>query len=542
MSWGTLFQPSCKQVDEDVADRGATMTVFFSSKAGRQFVVLCSVAICIWFAGLFWHREIFQVIFLLPTRTAHAILLTQFVAGAASFVYSLLRIFEMRREMLLQEEQARRARWIATHDHLTQLPNRYALDEFDLSAPIETDDAELAQVATVFSIDLNGFKKVNDLVGHQGGDLLLCTVAKRLAAFAARSCVFRLGGDEFLVVARGLIEAREEKFATLMIQSLSQPIEIGSIWCQVGASVGYARWPQDGATLHDVCHRSDIALYQAKGKGGNLSLKFHDDMQQDVKKRAELEGKLRAAIEMDHIRPHYQPLIDLKTGAVCGFEALARWTCEDGSIVPPNVFIAIAEETGMITPLFEKLLSRACSEARQWPEDVSLAFNLSAVQMEDRMLASRILKVLDEAGLARNRLEVEITENALIQDPDLAEMVINDLHDAGVQIALDDFGTGYSSLAQLSRYRFDKLKIDRSFVKSESEHDSKHEKIIQAILNLSRGLNIKTTVEGIEENRQLAYFLGEGCDVGQGYLFGKAVPIEATLSFLQKRNMLLKSA
>ncbi len=518
------------------------MTVFFSSKAGRQFVGLCTIAICIWGAGLVWHRQIFEILFLLPPRTAHALLLTQFVAGAASFVYSLLRIIDMRREMLLQEEQARRARWIATHDHLTHLPNRYALDAFDMQTPFQDDQVEPLQVATVFSIDLNGFKKVNDLVGHQGGDELLRAVAKRLEAFAARSCVFRLGGDEFLVIARGLPETKEPKFASLMIQSLSQPIEIGSMWCQVGASVGYARWPQDGDNLHDVCHRSDIALYQAKAKGGNLSLKFQDDMQQDVKKRAELEGKLRTAIEMDHIRPHYQPLINLKTGAVCGFEALARWTSDDGAVIPPNVFIAIAEETGMITPLFEKLLRRACSEARQWPDDVSLAFNLSAVQMEDRMLASRILKVLEDVGLARSRLEVEITENALIQDPDMAETIINELHDAGVQIALDDFGTGYSSLAQLSRYRFDKLKIDRSFVKSESEHDAKHEKIIQAILNLSRGLNIKTTVEGIEENRQLAYFLGEGCDVGQGYLFGKALPIEATIDFLEQRNRYLESA
>jgi diguanylate cyclase (GGDEF)-like protein len=444
--------------------------------------------------------------------------------------------------MLRQREHGIRAHWIATHDQLTQLPNRYAFEAFEVIEAAGNDEDHGVPTATIFSVDLDGFKKVNDLVGHHGGDRLLQEVSKRLSGFAAESCVFRFGGDEFIVVARGLAAHKDDKFAKLIIQCITRPIQIGTVWCQVGASVGYARWPEHGSALYDVCHKSDIALYEAKSIGVNITLMFQDDMQLKVTARAKLEGQLREAIEAHRIKPFYQPLIDLRSGDVCGFEALARWEHEDGTSVSPQVFISIAEETGLITPLFEQLLKTACEDATRWPEEVVLAFNLSAVQLEDRFLTSRILKILHEAALAPERLEVEITENALIVDPDLAASIIEDLHGAGIQIALDDFGTGYSSLAQLTRYRFDKIKIDKSFVKPSLDHDDRHEKIIQALLNLSRGLDIKTTVEGIEENGQLAYFLQKGCDIGQGHLFGKAMPLAETLVFLSNRGQILRSA
>ncbi|MDO9418593.1 putative bifunctional diguanylate cyclase/phosphodiesterase [Pararhizobium sp.] len=519
------------------------MPGFFESKAGKQLAALAVVGMVLWSAGFIWHVEIFEAFRDISGTSINVLFLTVLVGGLASFVYSLLRIFDLRKEMQHQQEQGRRAHWIATHDHLTRLSNRYAFDKFDIGKVARGGDDDGQQpTATVFSIDLDGFKKVNDLMGHQGGDILLQEVSKRLSAFAAESCVFRFGGDEFIVVARGLPPEKDQHFANLIIHSVSRSIKIGTIWSQVGASIGYARWPEQGEILKDVCNKSDIALYEAKSRGTHTALMFHEDMQQKVAARAQLEGQLRKAIEAGRIRPFYQPLIDLRTGDVCGFEALARWTADDGTPVSPQVFIAIAEETGLITPLFQQLLKNACQDAKLWPEHVSLSFNLSAVQMEDRLLTSRILKILDDAGLQPGRLEVEITENALIQDPDLAASIIEDLHTAGIRIALDDFGTGYSSLAQLARYRFDKIKIDKSFVKSGLDHDDKHEKIVQALLNLSRGLEIKTTVEGIEENGQLAYFVHEGCDIGQGYLFGKAMPFTETIEFLRSRDEVLRIA
>lgn len=518
------------------------MLDFFESKAGKQLAVLASGAALSWLAGFLWHRNIFGNLSTLDADTIDILFLTFIISGGASFIYSLLRILDLRKEMQRQAEQGKQAHWIATHDHLTRLPNRYALEKFEVAIPqIEAEDT-MAPTAAIFSIDLDGFKKVNDLVGHHGGDKLLQEVSKRLSALADGSSVFRLGGDEFLVIARGLMPQKEEKFAKLLIHAISRPIQVGTISCQVGASVGYARWPEQGRELEEVCHRSDIALYEAKSIGANTALRFCEEMQLKVTARAKLEGELRNAIAECQIAPFYQPLIDLRSGLVCGFEALARWITDDGTNVSPQLFIPIAEETGLMTPLFQQLLKRACEDAKSWPEHVSLSFNVSAIQMDDRLLASRILKILDGAAFPPCRLEVEITENALIRDPDLAASIIDDLHDAGIQIALDDFGTGYSSLAQLARYQFDKIKIDKSFVRSAHAHDDRHEKIVQALLIMSRGLDVKTTVEGIEEYAELAYFMREGCDIGQGYLFGKAMPFSETAPYLRDRQDALKTA
>ena len=518
------------------------MLDFFKNRAGKQLAVLMSGSTLLWIIGYVLHRTIFGSLSRFDADTIDILFLTFILLGGASFIYSLLRILDLRKEMQRQAEQGKRAHWIATHDHLTLLPNRYALEKFEIITSEMGDHDEKAPTATIFSIDLDGFKKVNDLVGHHGGDRLLQEVSKRLSALTDGSSVFRLGGDEFLIIARGLEPRKEEKFAKLLIHAISGPIQIGTIRCQVGASVGYARWPDQGSDLEDICHRSDIALYEAKSIGANTALRFCAEMQMKVTARAKLEGELRKAIADCEIKPFYQPLIDLRSGDVCGFEALARWIADDGKSVSPQVFIPIAEETGLMTSLFQQLLRKACEEAKHWPAHISLSFNVSAIQMDDRLLASRILKILDDVGFPPSRLEVEITENGLIRDPDLAASIIDDLHGAGIQIALDDFGTGYSSLAQLARYQFDKIKIDKSFVRSAHHHGDRHEKIVQALLIMSRGLDVKTTVEGIEEYAELAYFLREGCDIGQGYLFGKAMPFFETISYLRDRQNGLKTA
>jgi diguanylate cyclase (GGDEF)-like protein len=514
------------------------MGEFFQSRAGKQLLILLGVGVVLWILGFEFrfHRNLLQ--FVETFRSADAIILAVKIACAMSVIYSALRIYDLRKEMDLRTAAEARADWTATHDHLTKLPNRYAFER----AKISTERGEELDPASIalFSVDLDGFKKVNDLVGHKGGDALLVEVSRRLSAFADPSSVYRFGGDEFIIIARGLTLAKEAAFARMIIQAITRPIMIGSFVAEVGASIGYARLPDHGQTLEDVAHCSDVAMYEAKSTGPNHAFAFNPSMQDKAMEHARFETKLRSAIEAGVIKPHYQPLIDLRTGQICGFEALARWTDEDGQNIPPLSFIGVAEETGLITDLFKQLLAQACHDARFWPEDVILSFNVSPVQMEDRLLASRILKILEGAGLAPQRLEIEITENALIDDPDLAALIIDELHQAGVQIALDDFGTGYSSLAQLARYKFDKIKIDKSFVATYGG-DERQEKIIRAMLGLGRSLNIKTTAEGIEEHSQLSYLLSHGCDIGQGYIFGKAMPASEALQFLGERDAILSA-
>ncbi|RUM09132.1 putative bifunctional diguanylate cyclase/phosphodiesterase [Rhizobium chutanense] len=521
------------------------MPAFFQSRAGRQCVSIVVFGVTLWLLGTLLHFDDGLVTFMIGFSEygADKLVLALGIAGAMSFIYSVLRIADLRKEMDLRDAAQAKADWTATHDHLTKLPNRYAFERKLLSRPILDEEAEIedwARNVTIFSVDLDGFKKVNDLVGHKGGDGLLIEVAKRICALGNADCVYRFGGDEFIIVTFGLTAQREERFAKLLIQAVTRPILIDGFAVEVGASVGYDRWAEGAEPLEDAAHRADLAMYEAKSRGPNHSLVFEASMQDKVTERAALETRLRAAISKKAIKPFYQPLIDLKTGQLCGFEALARWIGDDGVNIPPPVFIDIAEETGMITALFEDLLAQACSDALDWPEHVTLSFNVSPVQMEDRLLASRILKVLSASRLPPQRLEVEITENALIQDPAVAAVVLDELHAAGIQIALDDFGTGYSSLAQLARYRFDKIKIDKSFVATYRD-DERQEKIVRAMLGLGRSLNIKTTAEGVEEHGQLAFLLQLGCDIGQGYLFGKAMPAAEASIFISDRNASLAS-
>lgn len=520
------------------------MKEFLRTRAGCQLLSVVCCGLLIWFVCQLLRSHFLYLAGVVSAEGAYIIVTSLMVGGSASFIYSVLRVLDMRAEMIARRRAFVRADYIATHDNLTRLPNRYGFERHLLS--VKTDDEEQSaagekpDTTTVFSIDLDGFKKVNDLLGHQGGDTLLKAVARRISALADHECVFRFGGDEFVVVAQGMPLDREELFAKLLIHAISRPVQIGTNQAEVGAAVGYARIPTHGNTLKEVCHQSDVALYEAKARGRNQFSAFRHEMQEKVSNRAILERELRRAIDERKIEPFFQPLIDLKTGRLCGFEALARWQREDKTSVAPDVFIPVAEETGLITDLFEQLLQKACRQAVSWPDPLTLSFNVSPIQIEDRLLVTRILRIIDEACLPASRLEIEITENALIGDPDLAASTLRQLQAAGIQVALDDFGTGYSSLSQLARFQFDKIKIDKSFV-SGSLANEKNAKIVDAILSLSRSLNLKTTVEGIEENRQLAYFLGQGCDIGQGYLFGKAMPGSDVVAFFSQFDQALRA-
>ncbi|WP_244471870.1 putative bifunctional diguanylate cyclase/phosphodiesterase [Rhizobium phaseoli] len=266
-------------------------------------------------------------------------------------------------------------------------------------------------------------------------------------------------------------------------------------------------------------------MYVAKKQGRNLVKPFVPSMQDELAKRIRTEGDLRAAIRKAEIVPYYQPLVDLKANKIIGFEALARWKTASGEFIPPSEFIPVAEEAGLIVELTDQLLRRACTDALSWPSELVLSFNLSPIQLSDRLLGLRILKILGDVGLPAHRVELEVTESAIIQDAVTARIVLDDLVNAGVKIALDDFGTGFSSLSQLSSYRFDKIKIDRSFVASFETND-KQDKVIKAIIALGAGLGVAITAEGIEEESQLQRLQDLGCDIGQGYLLGRPAPIE----------------
>jgi diguanylate cyclase (GGDEF)-like protein len=442
------------------------------------------------------------------------------IGGALGLIYSLFRVRDLSREIARRRTAEENVDWLACHDPLTDLPNRRYLDSVCKTvAPGRPGHRDL----TVFSIDLDGFKTVNDLLGHHAGDQVLKTVADRLRQVFPKEDIFRLGGDEFLVIADrhrlGDALAAGERIARL----IAKPISTDSAQADIGASVGFTHYPENAADLRDAISQSDCAMYKVKRQGRNGVMAFEASMQDDLQRRMKLEADLRLALRNNQITPYYQPCVDLRTRKVIGFEALARWERAPGEFIPPSEFIAVAEETGLIVELTDVLFRHACRDALQWPDDLVLSFNISPVQLSDRLLGLRLLRVIGEVGLAVNRVELEVTETALIKDDATAKLVLDGLTAAGIKIALDDFGTGFSSLSQLSNHRFDKIKIDKSFIDT-FESNEKQDKVVKAIIALGAGLGVKVTAEGIEQESQLTRLQALGCDIGQGYLLGHPAP------------------
>ena len=443
------------------------------------------------------------------------ILTTLSVAGFLGLLYSILRIKDLSREVRRRREAEANVEWAACHDILTGLPNRRLL----VAVAKQLSEQKGARYC-VFSIDLDGFKKSNDLFGHEHGDAVLKTVAERLRNILPEDHAFRIGGDEFLIIAEYTQNTDLGALCQRLIRAIGKPVTVNGATTEVGASIGYARYPEDTNDLKIANGYSDCAMYAAKKSGRNQHSAFVPSMQEDMIRRVKLEAELKAAIASRKIIPHYQPLVDLPTKRILGYEALARWEIAPGTFIPPCEFIPLAEEVGLITDLTDSLLRQACHDAMTWPTDTMLSFNISAAQLTDRLLGLRIMKILEETGLPVARLELEVTESALIQDPETAKMILEGLSAAGIMLALDDFGTGYSSLSQLSNFQFDKIKIDRSFIAS-FEQSEKQDKVIKAIVAMGTGLGVKVTAEGIEEEGQLRKLEALGCHIGQGYYFGR---------------------
>ncbi|MDA9505827.1 diguanylate cyclase [Bradyrhizobium sp. CCBAU 11386] len=412
---------------------------------------------------------------------------------------------------------------MALHDGLTNLANR-ALHRERLGDALENGNAAGKHVA-VLCIDLDLFKNVNDSFGHAMGDHLLEQVADRLRSrVAGNNLAARLGGDEFAVILTDDISPnRASDFAAELIRSLSAPYEIDGNQVVIGASVGIALSPGDGTSSEELMRNADMALYRAKEDGRGTHRFFEREMDYQAQRRRELELDLRRAFADSEFELHYQPLVDIASDKISGFEALLRWRHPEKGMISPAEFIPLAEEIGLIAPLGEWVLRDACNEAVKWPSEIKVAVNLSPAQFRSLHLVQVVISALANSGLAPKRLELEITESVFLAETEANLAILHQLRELGVSISLDDFGTGYSSLSYLRSFPFDKIKIDRSFVKDLAIR-SDCGAIVRAISGLGRSLNITTTAEGVETTEQLDWLRAEGCNEVQGFLFSAARP------------------
>ena len=446
------------------------------------------------------------------------------------------RMLEQEREIARRIAAESRAHELANTDALTGLANRRQFERVLKETVASPPGANGAHA--VLALDLNGFKRINDVYGHPIGDDVLVVVAQRLsAAMRDGDLLARLGGDEFAVIARHLAGAESATgIANRILKALESPIEVESTRHRVGTGIGVALVPEDGTNAEEILRKADIALYRAKaGKQSNARF-FEAEMDQHLRERESLERDLASAIEAGAVCPWYQPIVDLKTQQVIAFEVLARWTHPAFGDIPPDRFIPIAEDCGLIQQLSDYLLRRACTDALAWPDNVMLSFNISPAQLKEKTLGLRILSILGETGLSPRRLEIEITESAIVRDLDAAKTVLSALREAGVRVALDDFGTGYSSLYHLRNFKFDAIKIDRSFVGNMASEDESAA-IVRALTGLGHGLGMVITAEGIEQSGQRDALLKQGCERGQGFLFSRAVPAHETQGCLSQASV-----
>jgi diguanylate cyclase (GGDEF)-like protein/PAS domain S-box-containing protein len=426
---------------------------------------------------------------------------------------------------------------MAHHDGLTNLPNREFYQE-RLRQALEQSQSGNKRVA-VLCVDLDLFKNVNDSFGHPMGDRLLKLVADRLRSeVRGNNLVARLGGDEFAIVLASDVSPNDaSNFAARLIKTLSDCYDIDGIEVVVGASIGIALSPGDGDTSEELMRNADMALYRAKSDGGGVHRFFEREMDRQAQKRRDMELDLRRAFANGEFELHYQPLVDLAADRISGFESLLRWRHPEKGMISPAEFIPIAEDIGLIVSLGEWVLREACTEAAKWPADIKVAVNLSPVQFRSRNLVQVVISALAHSGLSPLRLELEITESLFLAETETNLAILHQLRGLGVSISMDDFGTGYSSLSYLRSFPFDKIKIDRSFVKDLAER-SDCVAIVRAISGLGRSLNITTTAEGVETIDQLDWLRAEGCNEVQGFLFSAAKPaaeIEDLLSRFGRR-------
>jgi diguanylate cyclase (GGDEF)-like protein len=418
---------------------------------------------------------------------------------------------------------------MARHDALTNLPNRLLFHDKMQQA------LNYGEALAVLFLDLDRFKSVNDSLGHSVGDALLIAVTERLQSVVRGvDTVARLGGDEFAIVQNGGRPTDATELAGRIIEALSQPFEVLGHQVNIGTSIGIAMAPADGREPDQLLRNADMALYRAKAEGRGSYHFFQSEMDSQMQERRRLELDLRKALLAEEFELHYQPLIDLATREVSGFEALIRWNHPERGVIPPAQFIPVAEDIGLIVQIGDWVLKQACNDAARWPGKLKVAVNLSAAQFRNPMLPLSIVSALAHSGLAATRLELEITETVLLQDDQSVLNVLHEIRQLGVRICMDDFGTGYSSLSYLRSFPFDKIKIDRSFIKELGKEANDCLAIIRAVTRLGASLGMITTAEGVETKEQLEILRAEGCTQAQGYLFSRPRPVAEIPALLRQ--------
>ena len=427
---------------------------------------------------------------------------------------------------------------LANYDELTGLPNRTLFRDRLLQA-VARAQREDRLVAVVF-FDLDQFKKINDTLGHHAGDQLLLGASKRLQeTLRGSDTVARLGGDEFMIILESVRHVDEvTDIVTKLLQSLEKPFLLEGQEAFVAASAGISIYPFDDTGIDNLVKNADTAMFRAKEQGGNTYQYFKAEMNAKSVQRLTLDRGLRHALERNEFALHYQPRVDLNSGAIRGMEALLRWHSPELGSIPPAQFIPLLEETGLIMPVGYWVLKTACEQTRLWHNagyDLHVSVNLSIRQFRQKDLVKQFRALWQTAGLDPTRLELEITEGLLVENMDAAVSILGDLHNDGVRISIDDFGTGYSSLAYLKRLPIDTIKIDRSFVKDIAENPD-DAAITAAIVALARSLRMKVTAEGIETQAQLDYLKALGCDEAQGFYFSKPLPVPEFEDFVKKQS------
>ncbi|TFB14658.1 EAL domain-containing protein [Filobacillus milosensis] len=419
----------------------------------------------------------------------------------------------------MRQKAEERSSYLAYHDMLTGLPNRFMFTE-KLRKLIKNG----SQFAVLF-IDLDQFKKINDTRGHTIGDQILQLVAQRLLKSVSKEdIVARLGGDEFTIILPSKTKTEVAHFAEKIVTDIRTPFFVENSKFHLKASVGISLFPVDGENLEALLKNSDIAMYSSKEYGGNNYRFFNNSMNSLLEEKVNLERMLHSALANEEFLVYYQPQIDLRTGQIFGAEALIRWEHPHQGMIPPDQFVPIAEETGLIGPIGDWVLRTACFQAKRWNREhehpIRIAVNLSVKQLINGDIVSSVSKALHETGLDPNLLELELTESIFMQDAKFMVSTLNELKKLGVRISIDDFGTGYSSLAYLKDYPIDSLKVDRTFVHN-LLNNKKNTAIVSAVITLARRLGIRSVAEGIENAEQLNFLEMEGCDLAQGYYFSR---------------------
>jgi diguanylate cyclase (GGDEF)-like protein len=466
------------------------------------------------------------------------VMVTIFLLNIAIILLTWRRTNALSDEILVYRQAEVRAQHLAMTDPLTHLFNRRAIKE--KTSELSARASRRGKSVAFLMIDLDGFKKINDIFGHDSGDLLLREIADRMRDVVPPSSVIaRLGGDEFGICMMFEPEYPEtvDHIAEDLVETLARPVPMGDSAQTVTASIGISRPERDCDPTDMLMRRADIALYAAKENGRNGYSWFDNGMEVELRSRNSLEGDIRVAIPNDEFVPFFEQQIDLATGELVGFEMLARWVSPVRGLISPDDFIPVAEETGMIGNLSMNIIRKAMLEAKNWDPKFTMSVNISPVQLKDPWLAQKIIKLLVETGFPASRLEVEITESSLFTNLSLAQSTIISLKNQGISIALDDFGTGYSSLAHLRALPFDRIKIDRSFVSSMLEN-AESAAIVNAIVGLGSSLQVPITAEGVEDESINEKLRELGCSKGQGWLFGQPLNIDQVRVLLLQKNLL----